>query len=39
MGISPTSCTDVHVYAVDRPGFGLSDPFDYRHVDMSGRGA
>lgn len=23
-----------HVYAVDRPGFGLSDPFDYRHVDI-----
>jgi pimeloyl-ACP methyl ester carboxylesterase len=25
---------DLHVYAVDRPGFGLTDPFDYRHVDM-----
>jgi len=24
----------VHIYAVDRPGFGLSDPFDYRHVDL-----
>jgi pimeloyl-ACP methyl ester carboxylesterase len=23
-----------HVFAVDRPGFGLSDPFDYRHVNM-----
>jgi pimeloyl-ACP methyl ester carboxylesterase len=25
---------EFHVYAVDRPGFGLSDPFDYHHVDM-----
>jgi len=24
----------LHVYAVDRPGFGLSDPFDYRAVDL-----
>jgi pimeloyl-ACP methyl ester carboxylesterase len=24
----------VRLYAVDRPGFGLSDPFDYRHVDL-----
>jgi len=24
----------VHLYAVDRPGFGLSDPFDYRDVDL-----
>jgi pimeloyl-ACP methyl ester carboxylesterase len=24
----------LHLYAVDRPGFGLSDPFDYRHVDL-----
>jgi pimeloyl-ACP methyl ester carboxylesterase len=23
-----------HVYAVDRPGCGLSDPFDYRDVDL-----
>lgn len=23
-----------HVFAVDRPGFGLSDPFDYRQVDI-----
>lgn len=23
-----------HVYAVDRPGFGLSDAFDYRTVDL-----
>jgi len=22
------------IYAIDRPGFGLSDPFDYRHVDL-----
>jgi pimeloyl-ACP methyl ester carboxylesterase len=25
---------DVHIYAVDRPGFGLSDPFDYRRVNL-----
>jgi pimeloyl-ACP methyl ester carboxylesterase len=25
---------DLHLYGVDRPGFGLSDPFDYRHVDL-----
>lgn len=25
---------DVHVLAADRPGFGLSDPFDYRSVDL-----
>lgn len=25
---------DLHVYAVDRPGFGLTDRFDYRTVDM-----
>jgi pimeloyl-ACP methyl ester carboxylesterase len=25
---------DSRVYAVDRPGFGLSDPFDYRRVDL-----
>ena len=24
----------VHMFAVDRPGFGLSDPFDYRRVDL-----
>lgn len=23
-----------HVYAFDRPGHGLSDPFTYRHVDL-----
>jgi pimeloyl-ACP methyl ester carboxylesterase len=23
-----------HLFAVDRPGFGLSDPFDYRRVDL-----
>ncbi len=23
-----------HVYAADRPGFGLSDPFDYRRTDL-----
>jgi len=22
------------IYAIDRPGFGLSDPFDYRRVDL-----
>lgn len=26
--------SDLHLYAVDRPGFGLSDDFDYRHVDL-----
>jgi pimeloyl-ACP methyl ester carboxylesterase len=25
---------DLRMYAVDRPGFGLSDPFDYRRVDL-----
>jgi pimeloyl-ACP methyl ester carboxylesterase len=25
---------DIHIYAVDRPGFGLSDPFDYRRVNL-----
>lgn len=25
---------DFHLYALDRPGCGLSDPFDYRHVDL-----
>lgn len=25
---------DLHMFAVDRPGFGLSDPFDYRGVDL-----
>lgn len=25
---------DLHVFAVDRPGFGLSDRFDYRTVDL-----
>lgn len=24
----------VHFYAVDRPGFGLTEPFDYRAVDL-----
>ena len=24
----------VHMFAVDRPGFGLSDAFDYRQVDL-----
>lgn len=24
----------VHLYALDRPGFGLTDPFDYRSVDL-----
>ena len=23
-----------HVFAIDRPGFGLSDGFDYRHTDL-----
>jgi pimeloyl-ACP methyl ester carboxylesterase len=25
---------DFHLYALDRPGCGLSDPFDYRDVDL-----
>src|SRR5262245_41355711 len=25
---------DLHIFAVDRPGFGLSDPFDYRRGDL-----
>jgi pimeloyl-ACP methyl ester carboxylesterase len=25
---------DFRLYAVDRPGFGLTDPFDYRDVDL-----
>jgi pimeloyl-ACP methyl ester carboxylesterase len=25
---------DLHLYALDRPGNGLSDPFDYRNVDL-----
>jgi pimeloyl-ACP methyl ester carboxylesterase len=25
---------DFHLHALDRPGFGLSDPFDYRRVDL-----
>lgn len=25
---------NAHIYAVDRPGFGLSDRFDYREVDL-----
>jgi pimeloyl-ACP methyl ester carboxylesterase len=24
----------LHLFALDRPGFGLSDPFDYRSVDL-----
>jgi pimeloyl-ACP methyl ester carboxylesterase len=24
----------VRIYAIDRPGFGLSDPFDYRQVNL-----
>jgi pimeloyl-ACP methyl ester carboxylesterase len=30
---------DVRVIAVDRPGFGLSDPFDYRRVDLRAHAA
>ena len=26
----------LHVYAVDRPGFGLSDPFDYHQSTCAG---
>lgn len=25
---------DLHLHALDRPGYGLSDPFDYRRVDL-----
>ncbi len=25
---------DMRLYAIDRPGYGLSDPFDYRRVDL-----
>jgi pimeloyl-ACP methyl ester carboxylesterase len=28
-----------HIYAVDRPGFGLSDAFDYRSVDLRSHAA
>lgn len=28
-----------HIYAVDRPGFGLSDAFDYRQVDLRAHAA
>ncbi|HXH97383.1 MAG TPA: alpha/beta hydrolase [Gaiellaceae bacterium] len=28
-----------HVVSVDRPGFGLSDPFDYRRVDLRSHAA
>jgi len=27
---------DFHLYALDRPGCGLSDPFDYRDIDVRG---
>jgi len=30
---------DVHTYAVDRPGFGLTDRFDYRRVDLRAHAA
>jgi pimeloyl-ACP methyl ester carboxylesterase len=30
---------DVRLIAVDRPGFGLSDPFDYRRVDLRAHAA
>jgi pimeloyl-ACP methyl ester carboxylesterase len=29
----------LHVVSVDRPGFGLSDPFDYRRVDLRSHAA
>jgi pimeloyl-ACP methyl ester carboxylesterase len=31
--IMPLLARRFHVYAVDRPGHGLSDPFNYRNVD------
>ncbi len=30
---------EVRIYAVDRPGFGLSDAFDYRQVDLRAHAA
>lgn len=30
---------DLHLYAVDRPGFGLSDAFDYRKVNLRSHAA
>ncbi len=27
------------IYGVDRPGFGLTEPFDYRHVDLRSHAA
>lgn len=32
--IMPTLARRFHVYAVDRPGHGLADPFDYTGVDI-----
>lgn len=29
---------DFHLYALDRPGCGLSDPFDYRRTDIRAHG-
>lgn len=33
--ILPLLALRFHLYVPDRPGHGLSDPFDYRGVDMS----
>jgi pimeloyl-ACP methyl ester carboxylesterase len=30
---------NARIFAVDRPGFGLSDPFDYRQVDLRAHAA
>lgn len=32
--LMPALAQHYHVFAVDRPGHGLADPFDYRDVDM-----
>jgi len=32
--VMPLLAQRFHVYAVDRPGHGLADPFDYRGVDL-----
>ncbi len=30
---------ELHLFAIDRPGFGLSDPFEYRGVDLRSHAA
>lgn len=36
--IMPSLADRFHLYAVDRPGHGLADAFDYRGVDVSAHG-